>query len=181
MQTQCNLQVTIEFGSDTPITKDQCAQVITDMLEDNKSNVTTKLYTISDNENFITFSIDCQLGFIFLFIEIMKNQYQLTPEFVLVRNIDENAYEPEMHYASFMQFYRDMVTDGFEEEDDEYFSNYMENTQDFQQKNADCKIPMHEMMMNMPPLHFLICHKKKVLQKQNKCSKQIRTTSKPTY
>lgn len=126
MQTQCNLQVTIEFGSDTPITKDQCAQVITDMLEDNKSNVTTKLYTISDNENFITFSIDCQLGFIFLFIEIMKNQYQLTPEFVVVRNIDENAYEPEMHYTSFMQFYRDMVTDGFEEEDDEYFSNYME-------------------------------------------------------
>jgi len=124
MQTQCNLQVTIEFGSDTPITKDQCTQVITDMLKDNKFNETTKLYTISDNENYITFSIDCQLGFIFLFIEIMKNKYRVTPEFVVVRDIDENAYEPEMHYSSFMQFYRDMVTDDFEGDED--LSRYIE-------------------------------------------------------
>ncbi|MBK8627436.1 MAG: hypothetical protein IPN86_18275 [Saprospiraceae bacterium] len=124
MQTQCNLQVTIEFGSDTPITKDQCTQVITDMLEDNKYNITTKLYTICVNENYVTFSLDCQLGFIFLFIEIMKNKYRVTPEFVVVRDIDENAYEPEMHYSSFIQFYRDMVKDDFEGEED--LSRYIE-------------------------------------------------------
>lgn len=124
MNKTCNLHVTIDFDRDTPITKEQCIQVITDLIKDNDTNVPLKLYTICVNDSDISFSIDCQLGFMVLFIEIMKNQYQVTPEFVVIRDLDENAFIPDLHYSSFMQYYRDMLTTEFEGEED--LTKYME-------------------------------------------------------
>jgi hypothetical protein len=125
MAKKCNLHVIIDFETNLPFTKEQFTKAINTLILDVSNDESTKLYQINFNETDLSFSIDCLLGFMVHFVEMMEDQYQVTPEFVVVREIDENAFKPELFYTSFMETYRDLLISDLENEAD--LSKYIEN------------------------------------------------------
>ncbi|MFZ1751946.1 MAG: hypothetical protein WAU01_17255 [Saprospiraceae bacterium] len=114
MNRKCNFHVRIDLDKNLPFSKEQFSQVINDFHIETKTGVPIKLYQIYFNDTDISYSIDSQLGFMIYFIEMMENKYQVTPKFVVVRDLNENAFIPNVHYVSFMEYYRDMITTDFE-------------------------------------------------------------------
>ncbi len=124
MTKKCNLHVTITLNEDTNTDKDSLIDEIKNIVSSNKPDIfPLNLYSINSDADIITFSIDCPLAFMVVFIEIMQTQYRITPDFLVIRDLDENAFEPDNHYSSFMHYYRDMLTDDIE--DDAELNNYL--------------------------------------------------------
>jgi len=121
---KCNFHVRIDFNSNWSFSKEQFTQEINEIFLDGNEGVPYKLYQIYFNDTDISFSIDCQLGHMIYFMEIMEKQYQVKPDFVVVRDFNENAFRPNIHYVSFMDYYRDMVVPDFE--NDEELNRYIE-------------------------------------------------------
>ncbi|MBK9737640.1 MAG: hypothetical protein IPO92_22880 [Saprospiraceae bacterium] len=126
MNKTCNFHVRIDFEKNLPFSKEQFTQLISDLLIDVKTGVPIKLYQLYFNNTDISFSIDCQFGVTISFIEMMLTEYKVTPEFVFVRDVNENAFIPDDHYVSFMEYYRDMVVSHLENEADlkKYIEKY---------------------------------------------------------
>ncbi|MBK9257160.1 MAG: hypothetical protein IPM42_16915 [Saprospiraceae bacterium] len=116
MNKKCNLHVRIDFDTNLPFTKDQFTQIINDILVDVDTGEPIRLYPINFNDTDISFSIDCQLGHMGYFMEMMEKKYQVTPEFAFIRDLNENAFVPDDHYVSFMDYYRDMTLSDLEDE-----------------------------------------------------------------
>jgi hypothetical protein len=112
----CNIHVRIDIDKKLPFTKEQFTQVVNDILVDESIETSIKLYQMYLDGTELSFSIDCELGFMVYFIEMMENEYQITPEFVVLREFNENAFIPNDHYVGFMEFYRDMIVPDIENE-----------------------------------------------------------------
>jgi tetratricopeptide (TPR) repeat protein len=72
----------------------------------------------------------------------MEKQYQITPEFVVVRDLNENAFIPNDHYVSFMGYYRDMAVPDLENEAE--LNKYIEkfssmSSQERRKQNPDAR------------------------------------------
>lgn len=142
MNKKCNLHVRIDFDTNLPFTKEQFTQIINDILLDENKGVPIKLYKMYLNDTDISFSIDCQLGLLVCLIERMEKQYQITPEFVVVRDLNENAFIPNDHYVSFMGYYRDMAVPDLENEAE--LNKYIEkfssmSSQERRKQNPDAR------------------------------------------
>ncbi len=127
MQRTCNIHVILDLKNKTPFPHEaDLSRFIKNIATGDHKNQLTQLYQISMDENNISFSIDCTVGFVLIMFELLKNKYQLMPEFNIVRDLDENAFTPEEHYTSFMNIYRDMDIPELEDIDElnKYFEKF---------------------------------------------------------
>jgi len=121
-----NFHVKIYFDKSFPFSNEQLTQLINEEHSRIMTNNTINLYQIYSYENEISFSIDCHLGFLIHFSEILKEQYQMDLGFEVINNCDENAFTPDLHYSSFMAIYRDINESNLKNGDGNELMDYFE-------------------------------------------------------
>ncbi|HMR90154.1 MAG TPA: hypothetical protein PKD51_18460 [Saprospiraceae bacterium] len=109
MQKTCNIHVRIDLDNTLPFGHEaELSRFIKNIAVGVLEDELIQLYQITMDENNITFSIDCTVGFALIMCELLKKEFQISPDFSIIRNLNENCFKPDDHYTSFMNIYRDM-------------------------------------------------------------------------
>lgn len=119
MHKNCNIHVKIDSNDQSLFANESEVTNLIKNLDQGIHNFQLiKLYPIFMEENEISFSIDCELGFMMIFSDLLENEHEIITEYTIIRNLDQNCYIPNQHYIGFMDIYRDMNIPELEDEDE---------------------------------------------------------------